>query len=363
MRKMLRQPCLICGTACKGPKQKFCSYKCMGLGKRREKPKCKICGQFCKGFRTQYCSTECAAICRRGSNWTGKDTYKLKCQNCSCDFTSNNLYRKYCSAKCNPVGNKLDYTVSHLNNKMLEILDGHMLGDGNIEKPSRLASRLNIKQKEEQFAKYIANLFSPYQINVRSISRWDNRTNKFYHSWAGRSPHHPDFLKQYERWYPDGKKRIPRDCRITPISVLLWYLGDGTLDRLGRGRPRIAIATMCFEDSEIKDILLPQLNAMSPGGFRADYKNNIRASKDATEKFFGYIGYHSPVECYNYKFLSKEDIKNNRLSILRNRRTLDWDIILSMRAKGSSIIEISHKLGYAYGSVWDILQKCKGIPA
>ncbi|KVP96897.1 hypothetical protein WJ97_13815 [Burkholderia ubonensis] len=35
------------------------------------------------------------------------------------------------------------------------------------------------------------------------------------------------FLKEAERWYPDGKKRVPFDLVLTPISLAHWYCGDG----------------------------------------------------------------------------------------------------------------------------------------
>lgn len=35
------------------------------------------------------------------------------------------------------------------------------------------------------------------------------------------------------RWYPHGAKRVPRDLVVTPLSVALWYCGDGTGSKNG----------------------------------------------------------------------------------------------------------------------------------
>ena len=32
---------------------------------------------------------------------------------------------------------------------------------------------------------------------------------------------------QYERWYPNKRKRVPLDIELTPISLANWYMGDG----------------------------------------------------------------------------------------------------------------------------------------
>lgn len=34
--------------------------------------------------------------------------------------------------------------------------------------------------------------------------------------------------EQYRRWYPSGRKVVPADIQLTPVSLADWFAGDGT---------------------------------------------------------------------------------------------------------------------------------------
>ena len=51
----------------------------------------------------------------------------------------------------------------------------------------------------------------------------------------------------YTKWYPQGKKVVPRDITFTPTVLLHWYLGDGNIDR-----QRITLHTEGFSKEEVE---------------------------------------------------------------------------------------------------------------
>jgi len=329
-------------------------------GRAAPRPKCIVCGKDCKLLNAKFCSRKCRLIHERRPNQT--------CPTCGKRFYTNNHSKSYCSASCRLKNRQstLDHTSCLLDETMLEVLDGHMLGDGNIEKP-RLdgspAARMNIKQKEGEFAKWVASFFPRCGLKIREIHRYDKRNGNTYHAWSGRTLHHPDFRKQYDRWYPDGKKVIPADVRLTPLSVLVWYLGDGSLDD-GSGYPRIGLYTQSFERRNIESTLLPFLDDLCPDCFSLSKRNNIRSKKSSNglEDFFDFIGERSPVACYDYKFLTIDELKHRRAECEQSKfRNLDLgrkkrlqitaEQIVSLRDKGLTSKEIAKKLGCGATSI------------
>jgi len=204
---------------------------------------------------------------------------------------------------------------------MQEHVDGCVISDLHISPGGYLQWGFQY----EEFSKYIANLFNIYQpkLNVRHYKTkfwtkggvWSteerNRT-----SYCGSTKVHLDFKRQRKRWYPDGKKRIPEDVLITPTSLLLWYLGDGSLDRFSG---YIVLCTDGYNLSEHQllqhKLSLLSINAKIRGQYRTrekKYYHKLLITRKNVKKFFDVIGYSSPVKCYNYKFTipTSQSIKN-----------------------------------------------------
>lgn len=241
--------------------------------------------------------------------------------------------------------------------EMLEILDGYLLSDGNISR----YKCLNIHQKYKEFAQYIADFFKAYFDSGKAIVKYykvaDSRMKSGYtEGHLARTLSHPDLFEQYNRWYPNSKKIIPEDVAITPTSALILHLGDGNLDKTGRGRPRVTFATMSFSKDDIQNILIPKLKKAIESDEVYSRKNGVVAlSTEATKKFFEYVGYKSPVSCYEYKFLSKAQIQEyqERFDTRHTRRrVVDYEKMISLHSDGMSLPDIARALKCEYRTVW-----------
>ena len=258
---------------------------------------------------------------------------------------------------------QLDYTKTYLTDELLEVLDGYLLSDGCIARPEAkrtiIAARLSIGQKEREFAEYIGNQFMCYNLKLRYASSFSKKYQRFYHCWEGTTCNHPDLLRQRIRWYPNGVKIVPKDCSFTPKSVLIWYLGDGCLQKKENTYPRISLSTDGFTKEDINNILLPVLNAIAPDQFIRTKSNTIMSYGDGVIPFFQYIGDESPVACYSYKFMKihdlrklksdcaarkKEGLQKGRLSSMRK---YDFDNIIKLRKQGLTYRRISEEVGCA----------------
>lgn len=119
----------------------------------------------------------------------------------------------------------------------LEIVDGLMLGDGSILKDGILRLEQTIRRGE--WVHHVAGLLRSIGVSCKvadrgptdSHSRIKGRVIPHNGSTIMWSLTYQDMKDQRARWYPEGKKIVPRDVVLTPVSVALWFCGDGTSDK------------------------------------------------------------------------------------------------------------------------------------
>lgn len=102
----------------------------------------------------------------------------------------------------------------------IEVFDGLLLGDGHITKGSRISSRLSFgfKYKEtcDEIVKALPSvMFSKIRYNQKNFC------------WEFKSMSYGDLHSQRDRWYINGRKIVPQDVAVTPMSCYWWYIGDG----------------------------------------------------------------------------------------------------------------------------------------
>lgn len=255
----------------------------------------------CIAHRYKYCSRACRSA-------QALIHQPLICKECGKTFYPDyrNSHRKtqqYCNQKC--MGSAiatLDYSVSFLDRDTAELLDGFMLGDGHI---TPLNPHLAWSVKHKEFDQYISNCFANYQPTSKTVYRQDERL-KDGGNWTntGNTKCHPDLAKQRERWYHNGSrtKTVPQDVLITPKSVLFWYLGDGY-----KQKTTPVFATMGFTAIEV-DMLIMRLRDIDIKSHTV-HQNQIRLEFDSVKTFFNYIGWDSPIKCYDYKFFCLPEIR------------------------------------------------------
>ncbi|MFB7496070.1 hypothetical protein ACFC09_15485 [Streptomyces sp. NPDC056161] len=144
----------------------------------------------------------------------------------------------------------------------LEVIEGELLGDGNLNSTKRLKAgqyvsasymhstchRPYLEWLDDQLQGMESKLYGPYATSLNGTG------------WALRTPRYTALLPLYRRWYDPSRpayrrKVVPQDLRVTPRMALHWYLGDGTLavDRRSAGtKPIIRLSTDGFELEEVE---------------------------------------------------------------------------------------------------------------
>lgn len=224
-----------------------------------------------------------------------------------------------------------DNSVSYLDEPMIEWIDGFLLGDGGIRFTNKYIvenngeypySRFHIGSIHKEWAEYGISKFTPYHIREtqKADDICERRPNPLY---SCKTLGHNDIKVQAERWYPPPKfkKIVPKDVRITPTSVMLWYLGDGTLIN----HHNLSLATCGFSEDEINNILIAKLEDLGIHSTIRRWKHYcyLVIRRNSIGKFFDFIGHKSPISCYDYKFNFEKWYSLSRISdIARDQREI-----------------------------------------
>jgi hypothetical protein len=189
-----------------------------------------------------------------------------------------------------------------------EILDGMMLADASICDQSSISARIGYGCKFKKTLEDVSKELDSIKFGkpFSYTSKPHVKSGKKYTSWFIKSEKNNTLLKERLRWYPNGKKIVPEDVRITHNSCYWWFIGDG-YNQYGR----IMLCTESFSKKE-NYVLIEKLKQK---GFDANYtsRNRISITKSDSKKFIKWILKDRNIaQHYKYKLESIEINGNKR---------------------------------------------------
>jgi len=114
-----------------------------------------------------------------------------------------------------------------------EVLIGGLLGDASLELSGRMRSpRLKIERsyKDIQYLQWQFSVFRNLcHSGLHTYKRYDKRYDKVYKSSYLRTRQLPELLSYYKKWYPNNKRDVPRDIKLTPLTLAVWVADDGCI--------------------------------------------------------------------------------------------------------------------------------------
>jgi hypothetical protein len=112
-----------------------------------------------------------------------------------------------------------------------QILVGMLLGDGHLERQrGALTARLKIEHCLAQSA-YVEWQYREWRDWVRTQPRTRERRNRIGTSSTNigfSTLSHVEFEEFRVRFYRDRRKVIPEDIELTPLSMAVWFMDDGS---------------------------------------------------------------------------------------------------------------------------------------
>ena len=188
----------------------------------------------------------------------------------------------------------------NLSQEAIEWINGELLGDGSLHKTSPYSALFVYGSKHLEYIEYVRDILKSFGIEQTGrIYKHKNKKNGAI-SYSYNSHSYPELMIIYRQWYPNNKKIIPRDIKITPLVLRQHYIGDGSLTHSKKQKPYIKLSTNGFRISDV-EWLIRELNKL---GFKANRQRNnnvIRIFNRFTRDFIEYIG-ECPTKCYQYKW-------------------------------------------------------------
>ena len=215
----------------------------------------------------------------------------------------------------------------NINSKQKAVLIGTLLGDGGIKLKGKFA-RLHIKHSLKQLplVKYKRRIFS--NITTMGVSLFKQKISKIDYNFAEFvTLTHPLFLEYYQLFYPNKKKKVPRniDQLLTnPISLAIWVMDDGSAEYAG-----VSIQTHSFSKYDV-DLLRKAITAnfnIETGRRLNKGRWIIYFPKASLSKLRSQIGKYM-LEEFRYKLIPYSERSANPVETTRQRpKYWDEDIV------------------------------------
>lgn len=215
-------------------------------------------------------------------------------------------------------------------------LDGLLLGDGCYHSRNPVSATLWIGQRADRIAwlhniakfmkaRQVSLLFAYRKARVNRLrGKPQIKANAFV---LCRTAAYRTLLPEYHRWYPRGKKRVPRDIDLTdPVLLAQWYMGDGNVyvPRNRRGVQELALNTQGFPLVDVRWLAAEFAERLGLRAFvkRASRKRGrqpiLALSRHQAERFIELVRPHMcPV--FSYK-IPKTVARRTRGKLLKHGR-------------------------------------------
>lgn len=133
-----------------------------------------------------------------------------------------------------------------------EFINGLLLGDASIVyavKNKSLYPRLTLSRKNED-KDYLFWQFEIlkdfYQSGPKIKKCFDKRSNKSYEQYYLQTKSGMVFYELHKKWYPNNIKIVPRDLILSPLTLLVWFLDDGSIIKSSENGLTLKLSTHGF---------------------------------------------------------------------------------------------------------------------
>jgi len=122
-------------------------------------------------------------------------------------------------------------TSLRMTERQRQLLEGMLLGDAHLERQrGALSARLKIEHSVAQSA-YVDWKYAEWRDWVRTPPRERARRNRLGTESVNRGFNtlsHDEFERFRLRFYGGRRKVVPADLELTPVSMAVWFMDDGS---------------------------------------------------------------------------------------------------------------------------------------
>lgn len=122
-------------------------------------------------------------------------------------------------------------------NELKEFLDGELLGDGHLNPVTYNGIVTSVRYQhgssKKRYLQWLGMVLTNYGIkrcgNIRKRLHEIPTSKSICIDYHYCSKSYRELVSYYSRWYPNRKKIVPKDLKLTPVTVRQWYIGDGSI--------------------------------------------------------------------------------------------------------------------------------------
>lgn len=191
-----------------------------------------------------------------------------------------------------------------LTRKLLEFINGLLLGDGCLVSNGRSAAYKHY-DKHQAYIRWLIKQLLCFGIETRAGCQKREGKGDFGQAYYLETLNYRELHLLRIKWYPHGKKKIPSDISLAPSTLRNWYVGDGSF-RSGRNGTRhgerVHICKHVALDNEGTILVAARLRAI--GIEVTIHADGLYIRSCSRKRFFSYIlrGHPNVPSCYVYKF-------------------------------------------------------------
>lgn len=182
-----------------------------------------------------------------------------KCPKCNNDIIYQSPAAKKKAIELNSVCKKCrsNQIPQLLTDEQKEFINGLLLGDASIVyavKDKSLYPRLTLSRKEEDkdYLFWQFEIFKEFYGSEPKLKRcFDKRSKKEYNQYHLQTKSGNIFTEYYNKWYPNKIKIVPKDLKISPLMLLVWFLDDGSITNSSKNGLSLKLATDGFVENDV----------------------------------------------------------------------------------------------------------------
>lgn len=121
----------------------------------------------------------------------------------------------------------MDNTVGSLTEEQNSLISGSLLGDGYMSCKTNAYLKIGHSIKQKAYVDWKYNYLSSFVLQPPKV--YSGNTGRVGYRFWTRSL--PIFTRFYQDFYKSCIKKIPTNISLTPLSLAVWFMDDGSRNR------------------------------------------------------------------------------------------------------------------------------------
>lgn len=206
-----------------------------------------------------------------------------------CETTKDHIGKHFALSECG---------YPKIDSEKLEIIEGLLLGDGNISEPNSGNCLFRVSMTNEEFLQWLDSKLgwlsngvtlskTAEEASVNDLSGNSGEAENYNDVYRLITVAHPKF-NEYREWYSSGEKLYPESIQMTPRRMEMWYVSDGSINRSDTN-PRATLHV--WNERDRPNIVEDVVSSTNINDFRFDTgEGRVYFGVEGTKDLLQYIG-------------------------------------------------------------------------